>query len=328
MGTSLLGFSGRLVAPLLLLSAPVWPAASEPALRLPVDCVLDETCYVQRYVDRDPGPGIRDFGCGTLAGDGHKGTDFAVPSLAAMAEGVAVVAAAPGTVLRVRDGMADISTDAPDAPDIAGRECGNAAVIGHGDGWETIYCHLRQGSVAVAPGDRVAAGTPLGLVGMSGLASFPHVHFGVQRDGVVVDPYRPDGAQCGADAEGALWAEPQRYRPLGVVSAGFAEDVPEFDAVKAGLPEDGIAAADRPVVLWAQIFGARQGDVVAFALAGPDGSVERHTTLIRRDQPLLFRAWGKRAPEGGWTQGIYSGRIALTRGGVAVEERTVRAALP
>ena len=68
------------------------------------------------------------------------------------------------------------------------RNCGNGVVIRHADGWETQYCHLRRGSVQVAEGDRVEAGEPLGLVGMSGEANFPHVHLSVRRDG---DRHRP-----------------------------------------------------------------------------------------------------------------------------------------
>ena len=32
-----------------------------PELVLPVDCVLGATCEIQNYVDRDPGPGARDY---------------------------------------------------------------------------------------------------------------------------------------------------------------------------------------------------------------------------------------------------------------------------
>ena len=100
--------------------------------------------------------------------DRHKGTDFALPSLACMAKGVAVLAAAPGQVSAVRDGEADGTC--MDGADVAGKDCGNGIVIEPGDGWETQYCHLRQGSVAVRPGDTVAAGDRLeiGIIGPDG----------------------------------------------------------------------------------------------------------------------------------------------------------------
>ena len=48
--------------------------------------------------------------------------------------GVDVLAAAPGRVSRLRDGVADVSVKAAGATSIKGAECGNGVVIDHGDG--------------------------------------------------------------------------------------------------------------------------------------------------------------------------------------------------
>lgn len=81
------------------LIASALPTGAEVMMLIPpIDCDIVSDCHIQQYVDRDPGPGWRDFTCGGLAYDGHKGTDFALPSLARMTEGVDVLAAAPGTV--------------------------------------------------------------------------------------------------------------------------------------------------------------------------------------------------------------------------------------
>src|SRR3954469_21370580 len=122
-----------------------------PELGLPIACDIGSSCIVQNYVDRDAGPAARDYRCGFLTYDGHKGTDVRVSDRARYKDGVAVLAAAPGRVRAVRDGMAD-------GERVAGREAGNSVVIQHGDGWETQYAHLRRGSVAVRAGDRVEAG--------------------------------------------------------------------------------------------------------------------------------------------------------------------------
>lgn len=51
-----------------------------------------------------------------------------------------------------------------------------------------FYCHLS--AFRVRPGASVSPRTVIGLVGMSGLATGPHVHFEVQVDGSSVDPAR------------------------------------------------------------------------------------------------------------------------------------------
>ena len=67
-----------------------------------------------------------------------------------------------------RDGMTDVSIRDAGHGAVAGREAGNGVLIEHGGGWQTQYSHLRSGSVSVKPGERVEAGTPLGLIGLSG----------------------------------------------------------------------------------------------------------------------------------------------------------------
>ncbi len=65
---------------------------------------------------------------------------------------------------------------------------GNRVIIQHDDGTCAAYAHLRQGSAAVRPGDRVQTGQPLGQVGNTGNTSEPHLH--VQ----LMDRPRPESA--------------------------------------------------------------------------------------------------------------------------------------
>ena len=44
-------------------------------------------------------------------------------------------------------------------------------------------------AMAVKLGDTVVAGQRLGLVGLSGMTEFPHLHFEVAKGGAVVDPF-------------------------------------------------------------------------------------------------------------------------------------------
>ena len=87
-----------------------WAAAAQESgsrFGLPVDCEMGTVCFIQNYVDRDPGALARDHACGLLSYDGYKGTDFRVADLVTMRRGIAVIAAAAGTVRGMRDEMPD-----------------------------------------------------------------------------------------------------------------------------------------------------------------------------------------------------------------------------
>lgn len=311
-------------AALLLTLAPAVPAGAFEFSQ-PIACTLGETCHIQNYFDRDPGPGTADVGCGNLTYDGHDGTDFALPSLAAMQAGVQVLAAAPGRVRGIRDGMPDIAISDPAAPPLDGRDCGNGVAIDHGDGWETQYCHMKRGSILVAPDQMVDAGTPLGLVGLSGNTEFPHVHLAIRKDGVELDPFAPDATTtCGTPPEDTLWATPLAYDPFGFTGAGFFTAVPEWEAIKAGLGSPATLPGDAPaLVLWASYFGPREGDALTLAITGPQGEVIRQTIAIDRTQAVAFRAVGKRTPQGGWPPGDYAGEVAMLRDGTELGRQSV-----
>ena len=63
---------------------------------------------------------------------------------------------------------------------------GNVVEIDHGGGWTTVYAHLQD--YAVAPGDAVRAGQSIARVGESGVATGPHLHVEVRRNGERLDP--------------------------------------------------------------------------------------------------------------------------------------------
>jgi hypothetical protein len=300
-------------------------AAGAFELALPIDCTLGQTCFIQQYMDRDPGAGVSDFTCGPLAYDGHEGTDFALPTLAAMRAGVTVRAAAAGRVVGLRDAMPDIAMNAPGAPALDGRDCGNGVLIDHGDGWQTQYCHMKRGSILVAEGQEVATGDPLGLVGLSGRTEFPHLHLSLRRNGQDIDPFDSDGTlACGGPPDDPLWADPIAYRPGGILEAGLATAVPAFEAIKDGLPPVASLPTDAPaLVVWAHVFGGRAGDRVEFRLSGPGGSVLDHAEPLDRTQARLFRAAGRRMPAGGWSRGDYAAEVTLWRDGAVLERRTV-----
>ena len=121
-----------------------------------------------------------------------------------------IVAAADGVVVETLDGNYDRCHATVEGIDCDGHPIvGNYVILEHDGGWRTLYWHLKNGSVAVAVGETVRAGDPLGKVGSSGNSSMPHLHFELQdARGAVVDPYagshsQPESWWCEqGDAEG------------------------------------------------------------------------------------------------------------------------------
>lgn len=96
----------------------------------------------------------------------HRGIDFAAP------EGTPVTAANHG-IVRLAEAI-PLS--------------GNAVIVDHGLGVFTTYMHMA--SIAVRPGQRVGRGQAVGTVGRTGVATGPHLHWGVRVNGLYVDPLR------------------------------------------------------------------------------------------------------------------------------------------
>lgn len=65
---------------------------------------------------------------------------------------------------------------------------GNVVTVDHGFGLVTKYAHASR--LLVRPGQRVRRGERLALVGNSGLATGPHLHYEVHVNGKPVDPLR------------------------------------------------------------------------------------------------------------------------------------------
>ena len=96
----------------------------------------------------------------------HTGTDYAA------AEGTPVRAIGDGVVI------------------FAGKKggYGNMIDIRHRNGMVSRYGHMRGFATGIHPGSRVAMGSTIGYVGMTGWATGPHLHFEIRVNGVARDP--------------------------------------------------------------------------------------------------------------------------------------------
>ena len=141
-------------------------------------------------------------------GDGSRPEDW-------FGYGVPVLATADGVVVGARDGMPDNRKDGP--PGFT-REAlmadltlflGNHVVLDHGNGEYSLFAHLRQGSVAVAKGQPIPRGTPIGAMGMSGDAFLVHLHYQLQS-GPAFEEGLPAVFERVEFATGDGWTPPAR----------------------------------------------------------------------------------------------------------------------
>jgi murein DD-endopeptidase MepM/ murein hydrolase activator NlpD len=96
----------------------------------------------------------------------HKGIDFAAPT------GTPVWAAGDGRVI------------------FAGRRggYGNVVELDHAHGITTVYGHLSRFAHGLRIGERVSQGNVIAYVGMTGLATGPHLHYEFRVNGVFKNP--------------------------------------------------------------------------------------------------------------------------------------------
>jgi hypothetical protein len=171
------------------------PAAAPDMTFYPQAGILWQDLYLNNFVDLDPGPGVRDFACGTQSYDGHTGQDSDIRSFREMDIGVPVFAVLDGRVIQVEDGQFDRNHGSMRTP------FDNHVVIEHGPGRFTIYGHLRKG-IDLRRLQEVRAGQQIGWTASSGNSTWPHLHFTSRVDGDVHEPF---AGPCRAGESG--WTE-------------------------------------------------------------------------------------------------------------------------
>jgi murein DD-endopeptidase MepM/ murein hydrolase activator NlpD len=150
---------------------------------------------------------------------GHMGTDYAAPI------GTPVHAAGDGRVSfeGVRGGY------------------GNAIVLSHSNDISTLYGHMSRFARDIHVGSHVQQGEVIGYVGMTGLATGPHLHYEYLKDGVHMDPQTvklPGAEPLSADAVGKFRAQTGAY--LAALSAP-----PQNGPATAAQPASANAGAER-----------------------------------------------------------------------------------
>ncbi len=252
-----------------------WPLAAVNGLR---DFGYHTTFHL---VDLDPAfpDHVLDYACGarsydTLLGYSHRGADYVVWPFRWTRfrdSQLAVVAAAPGTIVFREDGT-------PDFHCATGSSLWNAVYVRHADGSVAWYGHLKNGSLtAKGIGEAVSRGEYLGLVGASGAATGPHLHFEVHDSlGDVIEPHE---GPC--NAVPSWWANQRPYfdSAINKLTTGPALPIPYSACPGGEEPNEAIDFEPGSTIYFTTYYRDQRGIALdprgattEFAIYGPDGT--------------------------------------------------------
>ena len=150
----------------------------------------------------------------------HRGVDYAADA------GTEIQATADGVVIERR-------MDA---------SYGNTILIRHPNGYQTRYAHMRAFRNGVVVGSRVHQGDVIGFVGMTGLATGPHLHYEMLISGRQVDPLSvdlPAGDPVPSD-DRMRWLEESSVR------VALLDGIPSAGPVRTLLADAATAGAAAP----------------------------------------------------------------------------------
>ena len=96
----------------------------------------------------------------------HLGVDYAAP------RGTPIKSAGDGKIIYVGKS----------------RGYGNVVKIKHADGYLTLYAHMQNFRKGLKRGMKVKKGEFIGRIGTTGLSTGPHLHFGLYKNGIAINP--------------------------------------------------------------------------------------------------------------------------------------------
>jgi murein DD-endopeptidase MepM/ murein hydrolase activator NlpD len=254
-------------------------AATYPLNIWPLERALHSGNFIVNYVDDDlAGGSIRDYEGGAISYDGHGGTDIAIEDFRMMDHGMRVLSGAVGTVVETHYSSFDRNFQPPFPDD------GNYVIVENSGGSRTLYWHMRKNSLTVEPGENVAPGQILGMVGSSGYAYGPHLHFELGEYDAYGNWYARDPWHGANQPLPSLWisqlpyvgAPPAHIIDMGVTTqqaaGGDVFNVP-LEMFFNRMTKPAILGANEPFVpVWVQ-FALPAGTTYAMEIRRPDNSL-------------------------------------------------------
>lgn len=320
-----------LIASLFLLPQTAAAQQNAHGLRLswPLACEANTTCFVAGYPDLQVGTnprGGQEYRCGTRTQSGLKGVDIRFSSREEGMNNQPVLAAAGGRVVYVKNDMPDNAS----ARQVQRNPCGNEIRIMHSGGYQTRYCHLREGSALVFAGQAVQAGHKIAMVGHSGDTQTPRLVMYTEQDGHLLDPFTGRAlntpGDCFSIQDKSLFSPEVHYADALVLNTGFSNYLPTQEDIANGVRVDKqVSRESHHLAAWVQVFGLKRNDHELLEIRDPSGKVWKH--LDRYSQfdsaewlTFVQGARGEKAlPKGTW-----KATYRLTRDGRVLLERDMR----
>lgn len=274
---------------------------------------------ISAHVDQNTASGVfEDYNCGTIAYDGHHGTDIMTYPFGFYKmenNQVEIIAAAAGTILAKDDGNFDRNCASNTTP-------ANYVIIQHADGSEALYWHMKSGSVTTkAVGQSVAVGEYLGVPGTSGSSSGPHLHFEVWSGSTNTTYQDPFAGSCNTLNANSWWAVQKPYTEPSILKASVhttdvvipacpATETPN-ESTSYTIPFQGPGLPAGYAKFYIFIRNATVGMTATMRILNPGGSVYNTWTYSSAAyHNASYAGWSKLLPTTAGTytfQAVYNG---------------------
>jgi len=173
--------------------------------------------------------------------------------------------------------------------------------------------------VIVTPGESVSGGQALGLLGLSGFTTYPHLEFFVIKDDRFIDPFYPAEkvGECG-QTDNSLWKNINSlpYHDSKVVSSGFSDAIPQLNQVVLGSHQQAfLPSSIKRLAFWIQVIGAKKDDIHSIIIYNQRNEIiaESSNNVLGNDQSVGILSIVHELTSGNLAPGLYKGSFIAER---------------